>query len=95
MPKNRDERQAHPGQFLRRGARLSGGLDLDLLLGLLRLRFLRKRHRENALLEARFDLVGFDAFRNCEAALEGAEEAFMEVVIFLLLFLFFPVCTEN
>jgi hypothetical protein len=37
--------------------------DLDLLLGLDGLRLLGKPHREYAILEACFDLVGVDALR--------------------------------
>src|SRR5271166_5503047 len=63
--------------------------DLDFLLRLDSLGLFRKRDREHALLKARLDLVGVDAFRHCELALERAEVAFTEIVILLLLLLLF------
>ncbi|TPV99171.1 MAG: hypothetical protein USCAAHI_01389 [Beijerinckiaceae bacterium] len=41
-------------------AEASSGLDLDLFLGLLRLRLLGKGHREHTLVEVRLDFVGVD-----------------------------------
>ena len=63
--------------------------DLDLLLGLDGLELLRKPHREYAILEACFDLVGVDALREREVALEGTDMAFMDIVVLLLLLLLF------
>ena len=66
-----------------------GRLNLDLLLGLNSLRLLRNLHREHALGEACFYVVGINAFRQREAALEGADVAFVEVIVLLLFLLFF------
>src|SRR6516225_12178682 len=62
---------------------------VDLLLGLDRLRLLRKLDGEHALLEARLDLVGVNTFRQRKAALERTEGALTEVIVLLLLFFFF------
>ena len=61
--------------------------DLDLLLRLHSLGLLWKCDREHAPLGARLDLVGVDAFRHCELALERAEMAFTEIIILLLILL--------
>ena len=50
-------------------------LDRDPLLVLLRLWILRQSYREHAVDEFRLDLIGIYAFRNREAALEGAKAA--------------------
>src|SRR5581483_11442094 len=61
--------------------------DRDLLLFLLRLGRLRQGHREHAILEACRDLVGIDALRHLERALEGPEATLREVIVLLLFFL--------
>ena len=51
----------------------SGGLDLDLLRGLLSLRLFGQCHSQHALLEVCFDLVWVNTLRNIEAAFERAK----------------------
>jgi hypothetical protein len=75
------ESTKNPGRCRGFGFVHLASFDLDLLLGLDGLRLLGKPHREHAILEACFDLVGVDALRQCEVALEGADLAFMETVI--------------
>src|SRR6516225_1930695 len=68
-------------------ARRSGLLDRDLLLAFLRLRRLRQRDGEHAVLEICLDLVGIDAVRHAERALERAIATFGKIIVLLLLFL--------
>jgi hypothetical protein len=69
--------------------RASSAFEVDSLCRPLRFRRLRKCHRQHSLLEARLDFISIDNLGNLEAALEGAEEALAEIVVFFLLLLFF------
>src|SRR5512139_2823178 len=73
--------------------RHSSCLYLDLLRRLLSLSFLGKSQRKHALLEACFDLVGLNTFRQFEAALERAEATFLQVIVLLFFLGFFPLLT--
>jgi hypothetical protein len=68
--------------------RHSSCLYLNFFCRLLSLGLLGKRQRKHALLEACFDFVGLNTFRNFEAAFERAEATFLQIII-LLLFLCF------
>src|SRR5215831_10651489 len=71
-------------------ATASGLPDRDSLLVLLRLRRLRQRDREHAVLEVRLDPVGINAGRHRERTLERAIAALGEVKVLLLLLPFAP-----
>src|SRR5215469_1421088 len=66
----------------------SRSLDLDLPRRLLSLSFFGQFHNKHALLEARFDLVQVNTFRQFKTALERTETTLLEVIVLLLLFLF-------
>src|SRR5579864_1082171 len=65
----------------------SGGLDLDLLLLLLRFGALRQGHGEDALAEGCRDLVAIDAVGEREGTLERAVGALRDVPVLVLCFL--------
>src|SRR3974390_1250131 len=72
---------------------LLGSLDFNLLRRFLGLKLLGKRQREYAFLEARFNFIRVDAFRQLEAALEGAKAALTHIIVLLLLLFFFLLLT--
>jgi hypothetical protein len=59
----------------------SGDLDGNRFLGLDRLGFLRKLHRQHALCERCFDFVGVHVLRHSKGSLERAEVTLLQIVI--------------